>query len=451
MSDPGASSRSIFGVLRERFDRLLEWSLADKCLVVAVLVFALGTSYLFWEIFILRHPGLVPYFNHPYARRSLPVHVFLYEGGWLSIIAASLWCRKHAPQSRWLVHAVCQAYCIGFAFISYELGHYTTGYLGAVLMGGAAVGFLLFEPRPVLGALASAVAVLAVTTVAEQAGLIPYGPLFTGAPFEHGRLSFWWLASIGGMNSAIVLVILALVYHIFYRWRDREAQLARAMDIIRRYVPAQLAERILAGDYASLEKRQRRRLTIFFSDIRGFTEIADRIDPEDLNRMLNEYLREMTLIAEKYGGTIDKFVGDAIVIFFGAPHATDDRDHALRALRMAMEMQRRMRELRERWTVEIRSEPFEIRIGIHTGEASVGNFGSVGRLDYTAIGTHVNLAARLQTSCEPGKILISDETFRLVERDIRAAPRGEIRVKGIAHPIRVHEVEGTGEEKLSPF
>jgi len=240
---------------------------------------------------------------------------------------------------------------------------------------------------------------------------------------------------------------LVLVGYIVEQWRSREAdlarttdQLARANEVISRYVAAQLSEQILAGNYATGDKPERRRIVVFFSDIRGFTETADRVEPEELSRILNEYLTEMTAIATRYGGMIDKFVGDAIMILFGAPQATDDRDHALRAVRMALAMQERMVTLRAKWQQEGMEEPFAIRIGINTGHASVGNFGSRDRLDYTAIGRQVNLAARLQVSCEPGKVLLSHSTWVLVNDQIAGTPKGAITVKGIHNPVNVYEV-----------
>src|SRR5262249_31273155 len=156
-----------------------------------------------------------------------------------------------------------------------------------------------------------------------------------------------------------------LSYYLVERWRDSESRLARtteqlaqANDLISRYVAAQVAEHILLGHHDVLERHDRRKITLFFSDIRGFSDVADRMEPEDLSRILNEYLAEMTTIADRYGGTIDKFIGDAVMVFFGAPTSTDDRDHALRAVRMAIEMQARMRGLAVKWSQEGMEEPF---------------------------------------------------------------------------------------------
>jgi class 3 adenylate cyclase len=145
-------------------------------------------------------------------------------------------------------------------------------------------------------------------------------------------------------------------------------------------------------------------------------------------------------VAEGFGATINQFVGDGIMIFFGAPEATNDRDHALRAVRMAMAMQRRMSTLGEKWFAAGIQTPFRIRIGINTGTASVGDFGSTGRITYSAIGNQTNLAARLQTACEPGRILISHTSWALVKDDVPCQERGEIRVEGLHYPVRVYEV-----------
>ena len=212
-------------------------------------------------------------------------------------------------------------------------------------------------------------------------------------------------------------------------------ELNRANEIISRYVASQVAEQIRAGDYAVIDRRERLKLTLFFSDIEDFAATADLSEPEDFAAVLNEYLVEMTDIAKRYRGTIDKFVGDAIMIFFGAPEATNDPDHALRAVRMALEMQQRLEFLQTKWQREGFERPFRIRVGINTGQANIGNFGSEERMDYTAIGRQVNLAARLQSHCKPGKVLISHSTWVLIQDEVACTPKGEIQVKGFHQSI----------------
>ena len=215
-------------------------------------------------------------------------------------------------------------------------------------------------------------------------------------------------------------------------------QLSTANEIISHYVAEQLAEKIREGQHDEASIPTRRRLTLVFSDISEFSVTADELEPEDLSRLLNEYLAAMTAIAEKYGATIDKFVGDAVICFFGAPNATNDRDQALRAVRMAMEMNRRVAELDPSWRKLGARRTLRIRIGVNTGLANVGSFGSPRRKDYTAIGRQVNLTARLEASCEPGNVLMSQSTYELVNDEIPCMPVGEIQVKGIHHPVRVY-------------
>jgi class 3 adenylate cyclase len=179
------------------------------------------------------------------------------------------------------------------------------------------------------------------------------------------------------------VLFLGWIYYLMDRWHDREdrrartsEQLGRANDVISRYVASQLAQQIRAGNYEAVDRHDRRRLTLFFSDIEDFATTADHVEPEDLSEVLNEYLSEMARIAERYGGTIDEFVGDAVMIFFGAPQSTSDRDQALRAVRMAIEMQATISELRERWAGAGYEFTFHVRMGISTGQASIGNFGS---------------------------------------------------------------------------
>lgn len=181
-------------------------------------------------------------------------------------------------------------------------------------------------------------------------------------------------------------------------------------------------------------------MTIFFSDIKDFTEITDSIESEALSSLLNSYLNEMSEIALRYGGTIDKFVGDAIMIFFGDPETKGGKEDALACVLMAIEMRERMKHLQRQWEEEGLSRKLQIRIGINTGHCTVGNFGSEDRLDYTIIGGQVNLASRLESSAEPDQILISQETYALVKDKIACEKKGEIKVKGIAYPVQTYHV-----------
>jgi signal transduction histidine kinase/class 3 adenylate cyclase len=221
--------------------------------------------------------------------------------------------------------------------------------------------------------------------------------------------------------------------------KDKCQELLRS-DELKRYLPPQLVDAIIKGEKHVIFETERRRLTVFFSDIKGFTETTDSMEAEELSTLLNEYLSEMTTIAHKYCGTIDKFIGDAIMIFFGAPEATNDKDHALRCVKMAIEMQEMMKLLKKKWYNQGIEYPLSIRIGINTGTATVGNFGAKDRLSYTAIGGQVNLASRLEGLCEPDGVLISHSTWALIKDEIECTLRSKVKVKGISREILVYDV-----------
>ena len=214
-----------------------------------------------------------------------------------------------------------------------------------------------------------------------------------------------------------------------------------------KYLSPQVYESIFSGKQNVKIEAYRKKLTVFFSDIKGFTELTDRLEPEVLSSLLNSYLNEMSKIALKHGGTIDKFVGDAILIFFGDPESKGDREDANSCVLMALEMRERMKYMRKLWEDQGISKPLNIRIGINTGYCNVGNFGSEDRLDYTIIGGEVNLASRLESKADSGQILISHETYALIKKQIVCEKKEEINVKGIAHKIQTYQVIETEKDK----
>jgi class 3 adenylate cyclase len=211
---------------------------------------------------------------------------------------------------------------------------------------------------------------------------------------------------------------------------------------ISRYLSPQLYKSIFAGEKDVAIQTERKKLTIFFSDIKDFTATTEQLQPEEITALLNEYFTEMSAIALKHGGTVDKFIGDAILIFFGDPESRGVREDAAACVDMAITMQRRMAELQAGWLERGLERPFKLRIGINTGYCTVGNFGSEDRMDYTIIGNEVNLAARLQSHAPLGGILLAHETYALVHKCVPCAEREPVTVKGFAKSIRNYEVLG---------
>jgi PAS domain S-box-containing protein len=219
-----------------------------------------------------------------------------------------------------------------------------------------------------------------------------------------------------------------------------------------KYLSRQVYDSIFAGKTEVRVESYRKKLTVFFSDIQGFTELTDRMEAEPLSQLLNSYLSDMSDIANEHGGTVDKFIGDGIMIFFGDPDTRGEREDALACARMALSMRDRVNELKDDWQRQAGSVELHVRMGINTGWCTVGNFGSEDRLDYTIVGKEVNAASRLENSAQPDQIHISHDTYELIKDKIHCDPVGEIKVKGLAYPIRTYAVVGSigevsGDEK----
>ena len=236
------------------------------------------------------------------------------------------------------------------------------------------------------------------------------------------------------------------------REAKRKAELAnelvseqkRALEILStklsKYLSPQVYSSIFTGQRSVEIASSRKKLTVFFSDIADFTATTDDLESEELTSLLNHYLTEMSKIALEHGATIDKYVGDAILAFFGDPETKGVKEDAIACVNMAVAMQRRMRELQFEWRDAGLEKPFQLRIGINTGYCTVGNFGSEDRMDYTIIGNEVNLASRLQSHADLGNILMSHETYSLVKDAVLAEEQDSIQAKGFAKPVRNYKV-----------
>ncbi|QIA23147.1 adenylate/guanylate cyclase domain-containing protein [Mesorhizobium sp. AA22] len=221
---------------------------------------------------------------------------------------------------------------------------------------------------------------------------------------------------------------------------EKSAALEALSSKLAKYLAPQVYNSIFTGRQDVRIASQRKKLTICFSDIAGFTETTDKMESEVLTQLLNHYLTEMSKIASDHGATIDKYVGDAILMFFGDPETRGVKEDAFACVQMALAMQKRMSELAEIWRDIGIETPLRCRIGIHTDYCTVGNFGSEDRMDYTIIGGAVNLASRLEQEAQPGTVLISYETFAQVRDMIDCDELGHIHVKGIAYPVATYRV-----------
>lgn len=222
---------------------------------------------------------------------------------------------------------------------------------------------------------------------------------------------------------------------------EKSRQLEHLANRLAKYLAPQVYESIFSETSEVKQSFTRKNLTVFFSDIVGFTDISDRTEPEHLAFLINTYLSEMSEVAMEFGGTIDKFIGDAVLIFFGDPQTDGDQNDALRCVRMAWRMQQRISSLQDFWRAHGISQPLRVRMGINTGYCTVGNFGSEQRLDYTVLGGPVNLASRLQSLAEPGTTLLTEETFSLVRDFVDCTQLEDMTPKGFVRPIGVYRLD----------
>jgi class 3 adenylate cyclase len=217
---------------------------------------------------------------------------------------------------------------------------------------------------------------------------------------------------------------------------DQLTQIRRA-EQLRRYLAPQVADAVMSGAAPVTLQSTRRNLTILFANIRGFTTLSERVEPEELIEALNEYFAAMTDVVFRHGGTLDKYVGDGILSFFGDPIPFED--HAERAVAAALEMRAQLRGLRTRWLERLHEE-LNVGIGISTGYVTVGNIGSDTRTEYTVIGNHVNLASGLAETAAANQILASERTLAAVRGRVEANPVDQIALEDVHRPVRIFEI-----------
>jgi adenylate cyclase len=223
------------------------------------------------------------------------------------------------------------------------------------------------------------------------------------------------------------------------RVEEQMAELVRTGEL-KRFMPHQVAESLLAGKLQAAEGFERRKVTSLFADMVGFTDLSDSLEPEELADVLNQYLREMTSVAVAHGGTLDNYIGDGLLVLFGAPQRAAEPEQAWSAVQAAFGMKVRSEEL----ATDIRSRgipaDLRIRVGVNTGHCTVGVFGSDVLRAYKAVGFAVNVASRLQTAAEPGTVLAGFRTYALVKDRVRATPREALSLKGAARPVEAWEI-----------
>ncbi|MEX2191705.1 MAG: adenylate/guanylate cyclase domain-containing protein [Bacteroidota bacterium] len=312
------------------------------------------------------------------------------------------------------------------------------------------MGFILLLTVLIFVGLLRLKAIKTKLTFLVEIGVVLLVLVLIGGIFELSIIVF----SNSNILFNIVNPSLAIVFCYFgtavYQYLTERQQKAMIKGVFSHYISAAVVNELVNNPEKAKLGGDRRELTVFFSDIAGFTTISEQFHgrPEGLVELLNEYLDEMTSIILKYSGTLDKYEGDAIMAFWGAP--IPQKDHALRTCLASLDMQKRLAVLRPKWKKEGKP-PLAVRCGVNTGTMIVGNMGGKDRFDYTVIGDSVNLASRLEGANKQygSDIMISDMTFQHVKDKVVVRELDLIQVQGKTEPVKVWELLGTTDMQMT--
>jgi adenylate cyclase len=280
--------------------------------------------------------------------------------------------------------------------------------------------------------------------VGLMAALLPFAPAAAGTALVMAGWT-WFALSVfkGGLWVGMAAPLLAMAVALFsgtaYQYFVEGREKRKVKRLFGRYVSKDVYDQLLRNPELAVLGGRRRDMTVLFSDIRGFTSVTEKGDPEALVAQLNDYFSRMVDIVFRHGGTVDKFVGDMVMALFGAP--VDDPDHGEHAVAAAVDMVRELGALNERWAAEGRAR-LDIGIGVNSGEMIAGNIGSTSIMSYTVIGDNVNLGARLESLNKDyrSRIIISDATRARLKGAYVLRALGEVVVKGKTRPVSIFEV-----------
>lgn len=404
------------------------------------------------RFFVARRPELSLAAFDGYLALNLPAHA-------VAVVLCLMGLRRGRSARAWRAIMACLLSLAVWSSLTgvWLLGSVTSGFALAFVLVVVGAARIYFDRRMGLQILATALVLHIGIVVLEASGVVASQPLLLVDREPEYRDSGRLL-----MNGAWFLAIYGCVWgcasYVATRFRESEhalrelnrglegrvqAQVAQLERVgrLRRYLSPQVADRIIASEVDPVALRERRHITVMFADLRGFTQLVERVPADALADLLNHYFDEVTAIAFRHGGTIDKFIGDAVMVFFGAPEATGERDQAERCARAAVEIHRRVAELADDFAQRGAGGPLAVRIGIASGIATVGAFGTRHRADFTVVGAPVNRAARLEPLAPAGGTLVDEETRALVADLFECVPHGEVPLKGFQLPVRTYTLE----------
>ena len=421
----------------------LDWGVIDRCLLLITIYFILG-GFTGFTVCIrkLFKVGHVPWINFRFWDTFLPIIIVF------GLILLILWMiglrlRQRALERPMFVHTVVQFSAIIMALVCYVFGPLTDpkGFLIGIAQG--ALNFILFGITFTLPWIATYIVILVGLMIAVWAGMISYGPFYISTQFVSEKFEGVYWISMLAQELMMFLLLLLLIGYIVARWKDRENKLADTTALLKkmfgRYLSTEVMKSLIEDPLKLELGGERRNVTIMMTDLRGFTAISERLDPEQVVQMLNYYFEIMVEIVLQYNGTINEIIGDALLVIFGAPQEMPDR--AQQAIACAIEMQNAMAKVngenRPKGLPEL-----EMGIGINEAEVIVGNIGSSKRSKYTVVGSGVNMASRIESYTVGGQVLISESVRKKTGDVLRIDSQRDVLPKGAETPIRIYEVGG---------
>jgi len=421
----------------------LEWSRVDRCLLlIALFSFVGGASNLVMGIAASVYFERLPWVNWAFAQPYYHINRII-GIPWILLLLFGLWLRRHSPGNRVFAHTVIQYNAFHVSFVCYIFGPVT--HPGPFLLGMAlgTLNFLLFELKIALPWLVTFTVLTVGSSIATWAGLIPYAPLFASSAFSGGKVETYYFVGTLSLVMVVFVLMLLLVAYIFARWRDRETKVAEMTDLLKkmfgRYLSTEVMNSLIENPLALELGGERRRVTIMMTDLRGFTALSERLEPERVVQMLNSYFEVMVEEVLKYNGTINEIIGDALLVIFGAPQEMPDR--AEKAIACSIAMQNAMARVNEENRANGLPE-LEMGIGLNEAEVIVGNIGSSKRSKYAVVGSGVNMTSRIESYTVGGQILVSESVHKQAGKILRVDTQREVFPKGAETPLKIYEVGG---------
>src|SRR5262245_26518237 len=441
---PGdAPKQGGLATVRAAVSDALRWDDASKALLIEALLAPpmLVATLRAW--YLMKHPEVEPYLNRDALRVLLWVSA-IYLLRLPIVVPLGLALRRSPRWGRVFAHFVSQIWWLSLGLATYMHGPSTTP-LWVLYPTLGLLSLLLFDARVAFSGFVASLALLFATAIAERAGWLPYGPVFSRWPVTDGRVENTWFWSTMIWPAAVSALVFSVVAVLVRRSREQARQIERSAEILKRmfgrYLSTELMHTLLENPDAFEGSGERRKVTILMSDLRGFTALAERMPPERVLGTVNEYFRAMIDVCLAHGGSINEILGDALFVIFGAPLQMED--HAAAAVASAIEMQNAMRQVNDRNRRAGHPE-LQMGIGLNTAVVVVGNIGSERRAKFGVIGSGVNATGRIESYATGGQVLISQSVVDEVREALRIDARREVLPKGASSPIVIYEVGGIG-------